>query len=108
FHVEVGVAYGSDVQKVTEVLLQCMQEQSGISDLPKPFVRFNAFGDSALLFQAFFWSQQSFEIEHIKSELRYRIDAGFRANGIHIPFPQRDLHVRSWSSTAPVPKGSTE
>ncbi|HOP43539.1 MAG: mechanosensitive ion channel [Flavobacteriales bacterium] len=103
FHVTVGVAYGSDVQLVTRVLLKCMREQTGISDHPAPFVRFNDFGDSALLFQAHFWSQQSFEIEHIKSELRYLIDKGFREHGIQIPFPQRDLHVRSWSSTASPP-----
>lgn len=103
FYVAVGVAYGSDVQKVTKVLLRCMRDQDDISDSPEPFVRFEDFGDSALQFKAYFWSTQAFGIEQIKSQLRYRIDAGFREAGIQIPFPQRDLHVKSWSPNAPMP-----
>ena len=105
FHVDVGVAYGSDVELVTEVLHACMKSQEGISRHPKAFVRFNDFGDSALIFQCFFWSQQAFEIENIKSGLRYRIDKGFRENGIQIPFPQRDLHLRTWPGKSASPSG---
>jgi small-conductance mechanosensitive channel len=95
FHVDVGVAYGSDVDKVTRILLECAQNQEKISASPKPFVRFNDFGDSSLDFQLFFWTTETFRVEFIKSEIRYKIDAAFRAQGVHIPFPQRDVHIKS-------------
>lgn len=95
FHVSVGVAYGSDVEKVSKTLLHCAEDQNKISPSPKPFVRFNDFGDSSLDFQLFFWTSDTFSVEFIKSEIRYNIDAAFRKNGIHIPFPQRDVYVKS-------------
>ena len=95
FHVDVGVAYGSDVEKVSKVLLQCALAQDKILPSPNPFVRFNDFGDSSLDFQLFFWTTETFSVEFIKSEIRFNIDAAFRKNGIHIPFPQRDVYVKS-------------
>jgi len=94
FFVQVGVAYGSDVKLVKEVLLKCAADNEKIANDPSPFVRFFDFGDSSLVFQLFFWSTQSFEVEHIKSDLRYIIDEEFRKNSIRIPFPQRDLHIK--------------
>ena len=54
FSVEVGVAYGSDTKLVTQILLDCATENKNISALPKPFVRFNDFGESSLIFQCIF------------------------------------------------------
>ncbi len=95
FFVEVGVAYGSDTKLVTRILLDCALNNSNISNHPAPFVRFNNFGDSALEFQVYFWVRESFRVENIKSELRYAIDETFRKNGVQIPFPQRDVHIKS-------------
>lgn len=95
FHIDVGVAYGSDVEKVTRVLLQCAQDNKKVSSSPVPFVRFNDFGNSSLDFQLFFWTIKTFQVEYVKSEIRYKIDAAFRANKIQIPFPQRDVHIKS-------------
>jgi small-conductance mechanosensitive channel len=95
FHIDVGVAYGSDVEKVTKVLLQCAEDINKVSKSPAPFVRFNDFGNSSLDFQLYFWTTETFQVEYIKSEIRYNIDAAFRANGVHIPFPQRDVHIKS-------------
>jgi len=95
FHVDVGVAYGSDVEKVTRVLLRCAEENTKVSSAPKPFVRFNDFGNSSLDFELFFWTTETFQVEYIKSEIRYKIDAAFRANDIQIPFPQRDVHIKT-------------
>ena len=95
FHVNVGVAYGSDVEKVSRVLLQCASDQQKISASPQPFVRFTDFGNSSLDFQLYFWSTETFSVEFIKSDLRYKIDAAFRKNGIHIPYPQRDIHIKT-------------
>lgn len=103
FKVDVGVAYGSDVQKVTDILMKCALQHDKILKTKEnnlyPFVRFVDFGDSALLFQLFFWSHDIFPIENTKSDLRYLIDARFREEGVTIPFPQRDLHLKSGSFT---------
>ena len=95
FSVEVGVAYGSDTKLVTEILLRCAMKNEKISSHPTPFVRFNNFGDSSLDFQLFFWVKEPFLVEHTKSMLRYGIDDEFRKNNVQIPFPQRDLHLKS-------------
>ncbi|NNE77471.1 MAG: mechanosensitive ion channel [Pricia sp.] len=89
----VGVAYGSDVKLVTKILENVAKNQKGILKNPKPFVLFDDFGDSALLFSINFFITDSFSDPRIKSEVRYKIDAQFRENGITIPFPQRDVHI---------------
>ncbi|TBW26502.1 mechanosensitive ion channel family protein [Gramella sp. KN1008] len=91
--VRVGVAYGSDVEKVKEVLLECAKEQKGILKKPEPFVLFEDFGDSALLFGLHFYVSDSFVDPKVKSELRFKINNMFRLNNITIPFPQRDVHM---------------
>ena len=95
FHVKVGVAYGSDVRLVEKILVKCAEENKEVSKSPKSFVRFNDFGESSLDFQLFFWTHHSFTVENIKSDLRFAIDDEFRKNHITIPFPQRDIHVKS-------------
>lgn len=95
FYVKVGVAYGSDVGLVKNVLMECAGKHKDISKTPKPFVRFNDFGSSSLDFQIYFWTDRSFEVENIKSDLRFDIDQKFRENKIQIPFPQRDVHIIS-------------
>ncbi len=91
--VTVGVAYGSDTELVKELLLQSVQEDSRILARPKPFVSFDDFGDSALIFTVFFFISNSFIDPYIKSDIRFRIDALFRENNVTIPFPQRDVHI---------------
>jgi len=95
FHVDVGVAYGSNVQLVEKVLLKVAEDNKDITHDPKAFVRFQDFGNSSLDFQLFFWTTRSFEVENIKSDLRFAIDKKFRENKITIPFPQHDLHIKS-------------
>ncbi len=95
FYVEVGVAYGSDVALVKKILEECAAEQKEVSKNPNPFVRFNDFGDSALIFQLFFWTNSAFRVENIKSDLRFMIDDKFRRNGVKIPYPQRDVHLKN-------------
>ncbi|WP_373059896.1 mechanosensitive ion channel family protein [Zunongwangia sp. H14] len=91
--VKVGVAYGSDTQLVRKVLLECAKEQKGVLKTPEPFVLFEDFGDSALLFGLHFYTSDSFVDPKVKSELRFNIDKKFRLNNITIPFPQRDIHM---------------
>ena len=92
-NVKIGVAYGSDVRLVTSILEEIAHSQKGILKNPKPFVLFDDFGDSALLFSMNFYTNDSFIDPRIKSEVRYKIDAKFREHQISIPFPQRDVHL---------------
>ncbi len=91
--VNVGVAYGSDVEKVTRLLLDCAHQHPGVLKSPEPIVLFEDFGDSALLFSLKFHVNDSFTSPVLQSELRYKIDQAFRENQVTIPFPQRDLHI---------------
>lgn len=93
FRVGVGVAYGSDVKLVNELLFQAVTSHEAVSKEPVPIVRFVDFGDSALLFEVLFWSDSMFTIENVKSDIRYKIDELFRKNNVQIPFPQRDVHI---------------
>lgn len=95
FHVKVSVAYGSDTQKVKELLLEVAGENPYLMEYPAPFVRFTDFGDSGLAFELHFWSRNFNIIEDIKSDLRFKMDDAFRKHGINIPFPQRDIWIRS-------------
>ncbi|MBK9256720.1 MAG: mechanosensitive ion channel [Saprospiraceae bacterium] len=94
FQVDVGVAYGSDTRLVEKLLFQSIESNERILKEPKPFVRFNDFGDSALLFSIYFFSVNTMNIDDVKSEVRFEIDHLFRDNGITIPFPQRDVWVK--------------
>jgi len=89
----VGVAYGSDVEKVRDLLIEVAKENNKVAKSKKPSVLFNNFGDSSLEFVLRFSTNQSFILPIIKSELRFAIDKKFRENNIQIPFPQRDIHI---------------
>ncbi len=93
FYVAIGVEYGSDVGLVKKLLLQVAKEHPELLKKPNPFVRFADFGDSSLNFELYFWSNKSFVINNIKSDLRFAIDKIFRENKITIPFPQRVVHM---------------
>ena len=91
--VQVGVAYGSDVQKVKQLLMQAAESHPMVLNEPPPLVLFNDFGDSALIFKLIFTLDNSFIGAIPRSEIRFEIDRLFRENNISIPFPQRDVHI---------------
>ncbi len=91
--IKIGVAYGSDVNLVTTLLMQVAEEHRSVLKNPKPFVLFDDFGDSALLFSLNYFITDSFSDPRTKSDMRYMIDAKFRESNISIPFPQRDVHM---------------
>jgi small-conductance mechanosensitive channel len=93
FSIEVGVAYGSDTKLVSELLKQAAREHNRVLENEPVYVKFNNFGNSSLDFSVKFFSMEMFDIERIKSEIRFTIDEKFRANKVTIPFPQRDLHL---------------
>jgi small-conductance mechanosensitive channel len=91
--VNVGVAYGSDVIKVREILENCANATVGVLKNPKPNVLFEDFADSSLNFAIYFFVENGMKSPGIQSEMRFRIDKAFKENGIQIPFPQRDIHI---------------
>lgn len=91
--VDIGVAYGSDVQLVKKILLQAASSHEDILSSPEPTVLFTDFGDSALNFKLIFSINDSFKSQFPKSDVRFEIDRLFRENNISIPFPQRDIHI---------------
>lgn len=91
--ISIGVAYGSDVELVTRLLTQVTTAERQVLKNPKPFVLFDDFGDSALMFSVHFYLNNSFEAPRVKSRIRYGINKIFGENGVSIPFPQRDVHL---------------
>lgn len=91
--VEVGVAYGSDVNLVKKVLLEAASKIKGINQSPEPVVIFEDFGDSSLDFKLVVSVGNSFQTPLILSNLRFEINDLFKENNITIPFPQRDVHL---------------
>lgn len=104
-HIPVGVAYGSDVPLVIKSLLEVAQNHPEVLKDPPPKVWFNQFGDSSLDFELLTWIDHPKRRPDIISELNKGIDDIFRRNKIEIPFPQRDIHVRS---SVPIEAGRVE
>ncbi|WP_439127931.1 mechanosensitive ion channel family protein [Polaribacter sp.] len=98
--VNVGVAYGSDVELVKKLLLEVAKKHDKILKIPEPTVLFTDFADSSLNFRLVFSLNNSFEARFVQSDLRFDIDKAFRENGVTIPFPQRDVHFFDKSSKA--------
>lgn len=88
----VGVAYGTDLDKVVDILTKVVNSQSGIMRNPEPTIIFTGFGDSSLNFSIRFWTHFNDGLM-IKSDIGIAIDKAFKQAGIEIPFPQRDLHI---------------
>ena len=93
--VRVGVAYGSPIEKVAALIEQAVREQEEVLNDPEPTVIFEDFGDSALIFDTYYWIHASADrsLRGIRSKVRVRIDQLFRENGILIAYPQRDIHI---------------
>jgi small-conductance mechanosensitive channel len=91
---EVGVQYGSDVEKVVELLIKAANESSMVAQANKPEVLFCEFGDNALIFKLRFWINVD-NINKAPSQVRIRLEKLFRENNIVVAFPQLDLHFPS-------------
>jgi|GEM_PF-548994 len=103
--VKVGVAYGSNTVLVKKCLLEIVKQNPNVRTYPEPFVRFAEFGDSALIFELYFWADDPGKRWFTQSELNFAIDEVFQKNNIEIAFPQMDIHIRS---TKPLPVQNTQ
>lgn len=90
--VAVGVAYGSDVEKVKKILLECATEHKLVMKNPAPYVLFKDFGSSSLDFELRFYVKDIRSGWTVPSELRYLINKRFIEEGVEIPFPQMVIH----------------
>ena len=94
FNIDIGVAYGSDVDLVIKTLEESAIEHLEFSECEFKEVRFVNFGNSSMDFQLYFYSKNIFTIEKVKSDIRKIIYRKFNENKITIPFPQMDLHIK--------------
>lgn len=93
--IKVGVAYGTNVNLVMETLLECVKLNEKILTDPPAYVLFNDFGESSLDFELRCWTADFGSWVEIRSDIRVAIDKAFKEKKIEIPFPQRDLHLKT-------------
>ncbi len=92
--VAVGVAYGSDIDKVRDILYGIAEDNENVCRDPEPRVRFRAFGDSSLDFQLLCWIEKPGSRGQVVDELNTAIYKEFNKQKVVIPFPQRDVHMK--------------
>lgn len=93
--IAIGVAYGTDPERVETLLIDLLKADPAVLVDPPPMVVFESFGDSALLFRIYAWVAEFDDAPKTLHRLNVSIARVFAAESIEIPFPQRDLHIRS-------------
>ncbi len=96
--INVGVAYGSDVEQVRELLINCTEGMPYLEPGQKSLVRFAAMGESSLDFQVLVWARHPAFRGKVIDVINTRVYQALCDAGIEIPFPQRDVHVKVWPS----------
>jgi small-conductance mechanosensitive channel len=105
--IDVGVAYGSDLDTVLKAMQEVADQNKGVMQKPKPEVHLIEFGDSSWNMQLRCWISDVKHYPRIRNEINQAIVRTFRKYEVEIPFPQRDLHVRS-SVKLPIGDGESE
>jgi small-conductance mechanosensitive channel len=95
FRINIGIAYGSDVELTIKTLENCAKGHPKVTDKDKVEARFVDFGNSALNFELLFFCEELFRIERVKSDIRRSINTKLAENNITIPFPQIDVHLKN-------------
>ena len=93
--IAIGIAYGSDPEKVLALLLEVAKGTEGVSQQPAPTALFSGFGDSALNFSIRAWTTSYNDSVFIRSNMAVRLYKALNSAGFEIPFPKRELHIRS-------------
>ncbi len=94
-HIPLGVAYGSPIKQVRQAVFEAAKHHPKVLRYPKPQLWFEGFGDSSLDFNLLVWIREPRQQFRIKSDLYYLLEANLRRFDIEIPFPQRDLNLRT-------------
>jgi small-conductance mechanosensitive channel len=92
--ISVGVAYGSDIERGRQTLLEIAGKAPNVLKFPQPDILFADFGDSVLIFTLRIWTTINYMLI-AETDVRFEIDRFFREINIEIAFPQRDIHIRS-------------
>lgn len=96
FNIPVGVSYKEDPKKIKRILMEVVRNNTGVLKYPEPDVLFDQYNDSSIDFNLRIWTSEYINKPKVlKSQLYYAIFAKFREEQVEIPFPQRDLHIRS-------------
>lgn len=100
--ITLGVAYGSPLRKVHEILKDVMERHGLVRDDPKPQVYLDGYGDSAINFALTYWVQMTEDVDsrRVRSDVLHMIDRAFEEAGISIPFPQREVRM---TADTPLP-----
>ncbi len=106
--IAVGVAYGSDTEEVARVLLRCADQHPKVLRYPPPVVLFVRFGDSSLDFELRCFIGDTDDFMSVRSELHFAIERALREAKIEIPFPQRDVHLRTSPASPTAGTGDPE
>ncbi len=91
--IKIGVAYGTDINRVEAVLIDVAKRNALVAKEPEPRVRFRTFGDSSLDFELLCWAKRPQDKGRLIHTLNGEIYKAFGDAGIVIPFPQRDIHM---------------
>lgn len=95
FNFPVGVSYREDPEEIRKLLLQVADENRGVLKQPRPDILFTEYADSALIFNLRVWTREYTDRPGVlKSQLYYAIYKKFKEQGVEIPFPQRDIHIK--------------
>jgi len=94
--VQVAAAYGSDIDRVREVLLSCAEEVENVSPEPTPRVRFRSFGDSGLNFELLAWIDEPVYRGRVLDALNAKVYKRFNEEGIEIPYAKQDLYIKEF------------
>ncbi len=97
--VKISVAYGSDVDKVSELMKSCVKDVDHISAQPEPRVRFREFGDSGLLFEFLVWVDKPLYKGFVLDRLNTLIYKKFNEEGVEIPYPKQDVYIKQMPKT---------
>ena len=92
--IKVGVAYGSDIDKVIDILDSVARNHDQVCKIPEPRVRFRTFGESSLDFELLAWVEHPVLRGQVVHELNYKVYQEFNRAGVKIPFPQHDLYIK--------------
>ena len=94
--IDFGVAYGTDARMVENICMDIMLNNEGIEQTPLPIVHFMDFAESNLMFQMIFYCniEKVASLNHVKSEVRFKMDEKFKELKVEMAFPQRDLHLK--------------
>ena len=101
-HLPVGVGYNSDPEEVRKLLLEAASEHPDALREPKPMVVFTGYGDNSINFELLVWTESRAHAPVLlRSDLYFTLFKSFKEHGIELPFPQRDLHLRSSDISLP-------